>query len=610
MPGIAGIIAPEVTAADHALVQQMVAALRHRPDDATGATSIPELGICAGWVAHAGSFAARQSDASSSGALRLLWAGECFAPGQRGTPPTAPIAPDSLLSRYESEGERFVATLNGLFSGLLVDTRQRRALLFNDRYGSERLFIHEKQGVVYFASEAKALLRALPELCAFDEAGVADFLTFGSTLEGRSLFKGVQMMPGASVWRFTPGHEPARSRYFLPREWEEQAPLGDDEFEARFIEAFSRILPGYLASERALGISLTGGLDTRMIMACLPSGAAAPPCYTYAATTGDTLDVRIARRVAAMSGLAHHALRVPSTFTAEYGSHVDRTVYVTDGSAGALGAHELLLSQQAHALAPVRLTGNFGSEVLRSMSTFKPVDLDAGLVDAAWRPALARAAERAAQGHQRHPVTHAAFAEIPWHLSGTLQAGRSQLTVRTPYLDNEIVALAYRASTALRHSTHPSMRLVHENTPALARVATDRGLAWVPHWRTLPKKLFCAVTFKLDYWHKEGLPSALSATEPLFSALDAVGLLGLHKFLPYRRWFRRECAGYIGEVVADVRRRNMPFWTPSFLATAVDDHVRGRANRLRELNAILTLEAVDRLLIRGTAPESNSIEPA
>jgi len=607
MPGIAGIIAPQVTAADRALVQQMVTSLRHRPDDVADTAFLPECGVCAGWAAHSGSFAAQQSSAAASGGARLMWSGECFGNGRRGTPSTAPDAADSLLARYQVEGERFVASLNGLFSGLLVDTRQRCVLLFNDRYGSERLFVHEKDGAVYFASEAKALLRVLPELRAFDDTGVADFLTFGSTLEGRTLFRGVQMLPGASLWRLAPGSTPRRSRYFLPDEWEGQDPLGDEEFEARFIETFGRVLPHYLASERALGISLTGGLDTRMIMACLPSGAAGPPCYTYAAAVGDTLDVRIARRVAAMSGLAHHALRVPSDFTAEYGRHVDRTVYVTDGSAGALGAHELLLSQQAHELAPVRLTGNFGSEVLRSVSTFKPIGLDAGLVDAAWRPALAQAAERDAR-RRSHPVTHAAFEEIPWHLSGTLQAGRSQLTVRTPYLDNEIVALAYRASASLRHSTHPSMRLVHENASALARVPTDRGLAWAtPGWRSLPRRLFCAATFKLDYWHKEGLPSALSATEPVFGALDALGLLGLHKFLPYRRWFRGECAAYLAEVVADVRKRNMPFWAPAFLAGVVNDHVRGRSNRLRELNAILTLEAVDRLLIRGAAPAGNSI---
>jgi asparagine synthase (glutamine-hydrolysing) len=250
----------------------------------------------------------------------------------------------------------------------------------------------------------------------------------------------------------------------------------------------------------------------------------------------------------------------------------------------------------------VRLTGNFGSEVLRSMSTFKPLGLHAELIDPAWSDALESALRRVAKRNV-HPVTHAAFEEIPWHLSGSLQAARSQLTVRTPFLDNDIVALAYQAPAGLRQSPQSSLHLVRDHAPDLARVATDRGIAWaMPVWRSAPLRLFCAVTFKLDYWHKEGLPEWLPHTGPLFDGLDALGLLGLHKYLPYRLWFRRELASYVADVVHDVRARRMPFWNHRFLDTVVQDHVRGRANRLRELGAILTLEAVDRMLISAKLP--------
>jgi asparagine synthase (glutamine-hydrolysing) len=240
------------------------------------------------------------------------------------------------------------------------------------------------------------------------------------------------------------------------------------------------------------------------------------------------------------------------------------------------------------------------------MSTFKPLELDSDLVDELWRSPIAQAVERVAS-RQTHPVTHAAFEEVPWHLFGIPQAGRSQITVRTPFLDNDIVALAYRAPAQLRRSSRTALRLIRQNSPSLSGVPTDRGLAWPgPTWHSSARRVASSVTFKLDYWHKEGLPSALSMTEPWFSALDALGLLGLHKFLPYRRWFRHECAAYVADVVADVRKRHMPFWNSQFLATLADDHVRGRHNRLRELNAVLTLEAVDRLLIGNTTPTGTS----
>ena len=47
----------------------------------------------------------------------------------------------------------------------------------------ERIYWHENSEAIYFASEAKALLRVLPKLREFDEEGVAQFLAFGCTLK-------------------------------------------------------------------------------------------------------------------------------------------------------------------------------------------------------------------------------------------------------------------------------------------------------------------------------------------------------------------------------------------------------------------------------------------
>ncbi len=604
MPGIAGIVAPAASTRYEWQLGRMVASLRHQPASASGTLVVDSLGLYAGWVAHDDSFAAQQSCSTRGDGKALLFAGECFPAAARFT---------SLLDRYEADGEAFVTTLNGLFSGLLIDPRRRLALLFNDRYGSERLYVAEKDGVVYFASEAKALLRVLPELRAFDDTGLAQFLTYGSTLDGHTLFRGVRLLPGGSLWRFGAGAPPQRTRYFTPASWENQAPLPDAEFEARFAATFRQVLPGYLPARAPVGISLTGGLDTRMIMACLPRPPGVALAYTYAAVSGATLDLSIAARVAAQRGLPHQALRMGADFLADYGRHVDRTAFVTDGCAGALGAHEIYLSEQARQLAPVRLTGNFGSEVLRSMSTFKPVGLQAGMFDAGFAPLLAQAASRTsadAAQHATHPVTHAAFEEVPWHLFGTLAAGRSQLTFRTPYLDNALVQLAYQATPQQRRTARPALKLIHDNDPALARIATDRGLAWnAGGLRGVGRKLFCNATFKLDYWHKEGLPQPLLPLDPVLGAIDRLGGLGLHKFLPYRGWFRRELAPYLTQVIGDARTRRMALWNPHFLDSAVADHVSGRRNNLRAIHTILTLEAVQRTLFTDNT-QREPAEPA
>jgi asparagine synthase (glutamine-hydrolysing) len=87
--------------------------------------------------------------------------------------------------------------------------------------------------------------------------------------------------------------------------------------------------------------------------------------------------------------------------------------------------------------------------------------------------------------------------------------------------------------------------------------------------------------------------------EPALGALDHAGVLGLHKYLPYRLWFRHELADYVTDVLTDSLTTRLPYWNAGMLASIVRDHVAGRHNYVREINAVLTLAAVDRLLVRG-----------
>lgn len=604
MPGISGVFAPAPSPVYEQHVRQMVAMMRHHPDSASGIAFAAELGVYGGWVAFEGSFAARQAESPTPDArVALLFAGECFEPDTHTN--------ETILDRYQVQGDDFVVGLNGLFAGLVIDHARRQVLLFNDRYGSERLYVFEKSGALYFASEAKALLAVLPELRAFDDTGVAQFLAFGSTIGGRTLFRGLELVPGGSLWRFTPGAPLQRTRYFVPAIWEALPSLTEAEFGARLAHTFSHLLPTYLHADQPVGLSLTGGLDTRMIVACLPRGEMPAVAYTYAAEGEDRLlDLSIAQRVAALRGIPHYALRVGGEFLGSFAQQLDRTVYLSDGGAGVLAAHELSLSEQARQLAPVRLTGNFGSEVLRSMSTFKRSGPRSELLD----PELAQRVEAVVTEQEArtvHPVTHAAYEEIPWHLFGTLAVGRSQLSVRTPYLDNRVVELAYRAPPHLRHTSVPALRLIHDNDVKLAALPTDRGVAWGPvGLQSRLRHLCCEATFKLDYWHKEGLPDALGPFDSLLGSLSRLGLLGLHKFLAYRTWFRHELAPYAAQVIGDACTRGLPFWDVTALRTIVPEHASGRRNRLRDIHAVLTLEAVERMLINGSAYRVRAITTA
>jgi asparagine synthase (glutamine-hydrolysing) len=232
------------------------------------------------------------------------------------------------------------------------------------------------------------------------------------------------------------------------------------------------------------------------------------------------------------------------------------------------------------------------------MSTFKSIGLSRELFTQAINQMIDSCASEL-NGVDGHPISFAAFKEIPWNLFGSLAAGRSQVTFRTPYLDNEIVALAFQAPESLQKSSLVALHLVKENNPVLAGIPTDRGRGG--EIRGLPyvlRRLFCDVTFKLDYIYSERLPNWLAPFDPLIGHLDTVGILGLHKFLRYRSWLRIELATYLNDALATVRARQMPYWNSDFLERMAKEHVNGRRNYVREINAVLTLGGVERLLFR------------
>ena len=98
--------------------------------------------------------------------------------------------------------------------------------------------------------------------------------------------------------------------------------------------------------------------------------------------------IGMAARVAAACGLEHHLLRLGPDFFSDFAAHADKTVFVTDGCSGILGAHEIYLHRLARPLAPVRLTGNYGSEIFRGVSTFKPLGLAPQIFDPDFLPAI------------------------------------------------------------------------------------------------------------------------------------------------------------------------------------------------------------------------------
>ena len=85
----------------------------------------------------------------------------------------------------------------------------------------------------------------------------------------------------------------------------------------------------------------------------------------------------------------------------------------------------LYVNERAAEIAPVRMTGNYGGEVLRRVRAFKPVDPVPGCFDRISERAFERAKETYRGLAQGHPLSFAVFRQAPWHHYGLLAWSRA-----------------------------------------------------------------------------------------------------------------------------------------------------------------------------------------
>src|SRR5262249_10941979 len=145
---------------------------------------------------------------------------------------------------------------------------------------------------------------------------------------------------------------------------------------------FSRNLPRYFNGRERVAMSLTGGLDTRMVMAWHNAPQNSLPCYTFGSSFRDCRDVIVARRGARVWRQTPDVIPVAGESLARFPRYAERTVYLADGCVDVSHAPDLYVNERAAAIAPVRMTGNYGDEVLRWLRVFKPVPAPKGVFSA------------------------------------------------------------------------------------------------------------------------------------------------------------------------------------------------------------------------------------
>jgi asparagine synthase (glutamine-hydrolysing) len=606
MPGITGIISNTVEKQNKNNLQEMINSMMYESFYNFGSYISENTGVYLGWVCHKGSFVDCMPIWNEKKDKCLLFYGENFPDGEiivnlkKNGHNFHYDNASYLIHLYEEKGDKFFNNLNGFFHGVLINIPRKEIVLFNDRYGMQRVYYYEKKGSFLFSSEAKSLLKVCPELRDITPESLGQLLSMGCILNNNTLFKNVHLLPGASVWKFKNGNCEKKDQYFNRKAWEDQSPLKKELFYKELQETFVKILPRYLNGSKTIGMSLTGGLDTRMIMSHAHPLPGTLPCYTFGSMYRDGFDVKVARKVAKICKQEHYTIKVDKGFLSNFPYLSKKAIYISDGHFDvATGAVELYINRKAREIAPVRITGNYGSEVLRSIRAIRYKPPNETLFDNEFIKHLNRASEIFSDNLKGHLLSYTVFKQAPWFNYNKVSLEQSQLTWRTPFMDNELIALVYKAPYEAVTSDQISLQLVKDGNIELGKIITNRGVGGNSYpFFSRSMQIYHEILHLAEIAYDHGMPQWLSWVNTYLIPFHIEKVFfGRNNFLHFRIWFRDELSDYLQEILLDRQTLNRPYLRKASLEKMIKGHIKGTHNYVNEINKILTIELIHRVFI-------------
>jgi asparagine synthase (glutamine-hydrolysing) len=265
-----------------------------------------------------------------------------------------------IVHLYEEYGVDCVKHLRGMFAFALWDAKQRRLMLARDRMGEKPLYLYQENGILFFASELKAIM-ATGVAFVLDPTAVDLYFHYNFVPEPLTPVQGVRKLPAAHV--LTLDVDTGTQTEWCYWRMEDAPALTGDPVELikNELGLISEII---VRSDVPVGIALSGGLDSSAIAAMTSRKY---PGVMHAFTVGycgkGEYDEREgAKAFADVLGLPFHAIELHEEDMAAF--FPELTYWLDDpiGDISAFGYYSVMKEAKAQGVS-VMLQGHGGDEL-------------------------------------------------------------------------------------------------------------------------------------------------------------------------------------------------------------------------------------------------------
>jgi len=265
-----------------------------------------------------------------------------------------------LIAAWDKWGEEALEHLNGMYAFAIWDKANKKLTLVRDPYGKKPLLYSINNNIISFASDLRSLENII-DCGEVNPLAVESLFKYRFIHDPLSIYKNVYKLQPGHIINFTSENVELRKWYNLNSFSNIDTNKGVIHKKLR--NYFDKAVSRRLVSDVDLGVFLSGGLDSSLIVSSLAEQGYSLPCFTMGFEgASDYYEERPqAKRLAKYFGMDHHSFeineksilkKIPEIFNASDEPFADTS---------ALPFY--MLSKEVSSRVKVVLSGDGGDEV-------------------------------------------------------------------------------------------------------------------------------------------------------------------------------------------------------------------------------------------------------
>jgi asparagine synthase (glutamine-hydrolysing) len=210
-----------------------------------------------------------------------------------------------IIHGYKQWGDEVLNHLNGMFGLAIWDVRRQRLVLARDPFGIKLVYYRIAGDRLYFGSEMRAIRATMPDGAEIDPTSLNLFLRYRFTPSPYTILRGVHKLAAGTKLTVQDGsYELKRWYQFKPAPF--APPKTPREAQEELLTLYKQAIRRQLISDVPVGLLLSGGIDSGLLLALMNLNGSSWPTYTvgYGSTFADD-ELADATETARMLGSKH-----------------------------------------------------------------------------------------------------------------------------------------------------------------------------------------------------------------------------------------------------------------------------------------------------------------